>query len=319
MPRPSDNAVFRPELGLIAYGFSAAAAAAGFIGTQVMPVFPVPLQAATYPVIPGEVLLELGKTARAARSGYSRSDYTFDDGNYFCRENGREELIDDSERKLYSRFFDAEVVSTQRAMNVVMRTQEKRIADKVNDTSKIPNAAATAKLTSPTTSVFRQDVKNAIKEMRGTVGLKPDILTISYNRFQDLLVTAELKDYLKYTTPYLLDTEEGQRKIVAQWLGLADVLIGNAIYNSAKKGQPLKVADIWPDDKAALVVRPSSANDLREPSLGRTFFWDADSNETVTVETYRDEPNRSDVVRARQYTDEAYTFVGGAYILTGLM
>jgi len=317
MPRPSQNAVFRPELAVLAYAYALAASQRGFIGLNVFPVFEVGLQASVYPVIPAEAFLKLYETKRTARSSYGRSDFEFDDGEYFCRENGWEELIDDSERKLYKRFFDAEIVATQRVIDVILRKQEKRIADKATDTAKLPHGAATKKWNDPAASM-RDDAKRVIKLMRDTIGLTPDCCCLSWDDFQNALVAPELKDYLKYTNTYLTDTIEVQKRVLAQYLGIGMVHVGNAIFDSAKKGQKLSPADIWPTGKAAFCVTGSNAMDLKEPCLGRTFLWTEDAPENLVTESYREEQSRSDVIRARQNTDECYVFEGAGYVLTGL-
>lgn len=316
--RPVSSAVFRPELATLAYAYALEASQRGFIGLQAFPIFEVALQSAVYPVIPAEAFLALLKTERAARSAYGRSDFEFDDGEYFCRENGWEELIDDTERRMYQRFFDAEVVATQRAVDVILRKQEKRIADKCTDTGALPDAAVSTKWSTIATCSPRSDVKAKVKTVRDATGLEPDTLCISWTTFQNILLSAELKDYLKYTTPYLLDTFEGQKRVVAQYLGLQQLLVGNAIYNSAKKGKALSTTNIWPDDKGTLIVTPRNTADLKEPCLGRTFLWTGDSPQNLVTESYREESARSDVIRCRQNTDETYVFTAAGYVLTNL-
>lgn len=316
--RPKPNVIFRPELGQLAHAYALSASQRGFIGTQVFPIFDVALQASVYPVIPAEAFLALFDTERASRSAYGRSDFEFDDGEYFCRENGWEEAIDDSERNLYRSFFDAEIVATERAVDIILRKQEKRIADKCTDTAKLPNGAATKKWDSFADASPRSDVRAKVKVMRDAIGLEPNCLALSWQTFQDVLLTAELKDYLKYTTPYLIDTFEGQKKVLAQYFGVPMIHVGNAVYNTAKKGKSLATADIWPADKACLCVLPTSGNNLKEPCLGRTFLWTEDSPENLVTESYREEQTRSDVIRVRQNTDEAYVFAAAGYVLTGL-
>jgi hypothetical protein len=317
MPTPKNGVTFRPELGILAYAYALEASLRGFIGLQMFPIFETALQSAQYPVIPAEVFLKLYETKRTARAGYGRSDYEFDDGDYSCKENGWEELLDDSERKLYSRFFDAEVVAIQRAVDIILRRQEKRVADKCTATGSLPNGAAPKKWDDPNASP-RTDVRGKVKLMRDTIGLEPSRITVSWDTFQDLLVCKELNEYLKYTTSHLLEPVEVQKRIIAQWLGLGEVMVGNAIYDSAKKGQTLVPANIWPNDKAVLSVAPTNAMDLKQPVLGRTFLWTEDSPQNLTTESYRDEPKRSDVYRVRQYTDEAYVFTAAGYIITGV-
>jgi hypothetical protein len=315
--RPGQNVTFRPELAALAFAYALEASQRGFIGLSVFPIFEVLLQASVYPVIPAEAFLKLYETKRTARSSYGRSDFEFDDGEYFCREHGWEEPIDDTERKMYRRFFDAETVATQRAIDILLRGQEKRIAGKVTDITKLPNGAVTKKWNDPNASP-RDDVKAAIKLMRDTIGLVPSCLCLTWNDFQNVLVAPELKDYLKFTTPYLVDTFEGQKRVLAQYLNVGAVNVGNAIYDSAKKGQKLKPADIWPNGKATLCVTPTNALDLKEPSLGRTFLWTDDSPQNLTTESYREEQTRSDIIRCRQNTDECYVFEAAGYVLTGL-
>jgi hypothetical protein len=63
------------------------------------------------------------------------------------------------------------------------------------------------------------------------------------------------------------------------------------------------LTDIWSDSYAAL-VKISTGDDLREPGVGRTFIYDAESAERPIVETYREEQIRSDVYRVRHTVDE---------------
>ena len=116
MPAPtSDTAIQRPDLGVLAYEYLEDAPGAGFIGLEVMPLFPVSKQSSQYPIIPKEALLKIVNTRRAMRGTYNRSDYEFEEGFYATRENGWEEPIDERERKLYQNKFDVEVVATRRA------------------------------------------------------------------------------------------------------------------------------------------------------------------------------------------------------------
>ena len=59
MPRTSSEALLRPDLGCLAFEYSMNAASQGFIGRQVLPIFPTALQSAVYPVIEAETFLEL--------------------------------------------------------------------------------------------------------------------------------------------------------------------------------------------------------------------------------------------------------------------
>ena len=65
MPRPtSATTVQRPDLGALAYEYLIDAAARGFIGMSVMPLFEVPEKSSDYPVIPIESLVTDQDTKR---------------------------------------------------------------------------------------------------------------------------------------------------------------------------------------------------------------------------------------------------------------
>ena len=136
----SDTAVSRPDLAVVVDEFRESEMTAA-IGDRVMPYFPVAEQSAEFPVIPKEVMLKAPDTKRAMRGGYPSSDWEFEMGRYATQENGWEEKIDDRERKLYARLFDAEVVATRRAERIIQMAREKRIATKVFNASNFtPNA-----------------------------------------------------------------------------------------------------------------------------------------------------------------------------------
>ncbi len=318
MPRPtSSTSVNRPDLGQLAYEYLLEASQRGFIGTRVMPIFPVGEQSAQYPVIPIEAMLKLPETKRAARGAYNRGDWQFEMDNYACEEYGWEEPLDDTETRLYQRFFDAEEISTMRAMDILLRNQEKRIADKLFNTSNFTAHDVTNEWDDSTNATPYSDVHDGSESMRKDVGVYPNALIISKKVFDNVMQTSELQDYIKYTNPVLIQGMEAQRRLLSQYLDV-EVIIGDAIYDSADKGQSFSVTDVWDSEYGMLARIATRAQDLREPCLGRTFLWTTDSPSKVVVEQYREEQIRSSVYRARQYTDECFVFTGAGYLLSNL-
>lgn len=314
MPRPtSSTTVQRPDLGTLAYEYMLDASQRGFIGLRVMPAFEVPEKSADYPVLPIESMLKVPDTKRAPKGHYNRGDWEFETGTYDCIEYGWEEPIDDVELSLYQRFFDAEMVSTEIAVDHILRDHEKRVATKLqtggsdNDVTNEWDDATNAKP--------RADVEDAKSSMRAASGLTPNALVISHKVFRNLLQTNEITGAFKYTNPIEIGGEEAQRRILAQYFGVGAVLIGNAIYDAAKKGQSMSLTDIWDDEYAHLMVISNGSPRLREPAYGRTFLWFEDAPQEVVVESYREEDIRSTIVRARQHVDEAVIFSGAKYTL----
>ncbi len=319
MPRPTSGTdIQRPDLGMIAYEYMLESSRRGFIGLSILPLFDVPEQSADYPVIPIEALLKMPDTSRAARGNYNRSDYEFETGTYACKEYGWEEPVDEVEEKLYNRFFDAEEVAVKRATDIILRGQEKRVSDMVFNTSNLTNSAVSTEWSTSATCTPRADVTTAKQAMRAASGLMPNKMAISLKVLENLLITSEITSALQYTNPIELGGLEMQKRVLAQYFGLDEILVGGAVYDSAKKGKTFSIADLWDDEYCLLFKGASGARDLREPCLGRTFLWEEDSPENLVVEQYREEQTRSEIYRVRNNVDECFVFAGAGYLLTNI-
>ena len=132
--------------------------------------------------------------------------------------------------------------------------------------------------------------------MRAASGLTPNALVMSLKVFENVLGTDELKTYLQYTSPHLVDGVEAQRSTLARYFGVNQVLVGGAIQNTAKMGQSVSIADLWNDEYVNLCRVSAGGPNLREPVFGRTFLWEEDSPDTLVTESYRDEPKRAEIV-----------------------
>jgi len=312
----SGTTIQRPDLGALAFEYMVQGSERGFIGLELMPVFEVPEQSADYPIIPIEALLKTPVTKRSPRGGYNRGDYEFETGTYSCKENGWEEPVDEVEAKLYRRFFDAEEVAVIRATDVLMRGHEMRVAAKLFSTSVITGTSDVAvEWSTPATATPYADVETAKAAMRAASGLLPNVIAMTWKVFRNALATTEIKTVMQYTNPIQVMGEEAQKVFLANYFGVSRVLVGNAIKDSAKKGKTFSLTDIWDDEYIGLYRISSGGSDLREPCVGRTMLWTADSPELLNTESYREEPIRSDIYRVRQQTDEAIVFAGAGYLL----
>lgn len=310
--------ILRPDLGTIAYEYALDPAQTGFIGGQVLPLFQTTEKTAQYPVIPTASILDSPETQRAPRAAYARGDYELDYATFDCQENGYEEPLDDAEANVYRNFFDAEAVAVKRAMGVIMRSYERRVAKKVMDTTKFENKAVSAKWNDYANANPLADVNAAKEHFRYTVGLKPNALVLDEDVLRHISMCDAVVDRVKYTSPNAIRGELTLDQLKA-YFGVANILVGNAVRNAAGRKQQTKIETIWPTDKVLLACVSSGGQDLREPSIGRTFLWTGDSPDMLTVEQYREEQTRSTIYRCRQNTDECVQFRGAGYILTGVV
>lgn len=316
MPVTKSNAIPRPDLGVLVQERSLKAADQGFIASQVLPYFFTPLKSSEYPFIPAEAAIKHVKTKRAPRSGYARDDYAFDFKDYVCHEYGFESPLDDTELKLYRRFFDAEAVASDRAMTIVLRDYEMRVAELVQDPAIFDHAAATKKWDNYAEANPLADVTARKKVMRKK-GIMPNALIINYDTYLDLGQCSNVLERINITNP---DREQGELPISAlsAYFKLPYIFVAGGVVNVAPEGKVVDAQDIWDPTMAVLARVSSGGPDLRELSLGRTMVWEDDTPDTVMVEEYRSEEVRGTVYRARMHVDELIQFTGAAGIITGL-
>ena len=200
---------------------------------------------------------------------------------------------------------------------MVLRSQERRVAAKVKNTSTFENAAATKAWNSYADADPLADVEKAKEHFRYSVGLKPNALVMDEGVLRHISMCEAVMERVKYTSPNAI---RGQLTIeqLKAYFGVENIVVAGAVFNSAKKGKPKKIEAIWPKDKVLLARLSSGGQDLKEPSLGRTFIWEEDAPGMLVTEQYREEQTRSDVYRVRQNTDECIQFAGAGYILTGV-
>ena len=314
MPRPTTATTLqRPDLGVLAYEYLLDSPSRGLIGLNLMPPFEVPEQSADYPIIPIEAVLKAQDTRRTARGYFNRGDWEFATGTYSCEQYGWEEPIDDVEAALYDRYFDAEMVCTEIAVDKIVLGHEIRVASTFETGGADSNVSiewSTASTATPLANV------NAAKiAMRAASGLLPNAIAMSWKVFRNLMVTSEVTTAFRYTNPIEIGGEEAQRRILANYFGVDKVFVGGAIKDTAKKGQSTVIADVWDDEYVHLVRVSNGGPRLREPVYGRTFLWSKLGANTVNVDTYYEERPMQTIVRAMQYVDEGVIFTGAKYTL----
>lgn len=295
----------------------------GFIWSQVMPVFETQKSSGKFGRIPIEQLLQNRSTERAPGSGYNRGKYTFKDESFATTEHGAEEPVDDREAQLYADYFDAEVVAAARAEDAVLRNAEKRVADLLFSTSTF-SGKTTAITSGQEWNVYSAAkpidvVEAAVRSIWSVSGLWANALVINRHVFRDLRNCEQIIERI-HAQGAGSDVKPANitAAMLAQCFDLERVIVAGSAKAGSNEGQTFSAAKIWSDDYA-LVCRVATTNDIREPCVGRIFHWSEDgSTVTGTVETYRDETVRSDIVRVRHDVDEKLLYAEAGHLLTGI-
>jgi len=306
MPSPSTSlATLRPDISDSFQAFDLEQNIKGFVWDQLMPVIDVASASGNFGRIPIEQLLQQRDTIRTPGSGYARGKWTFSPDSYATQEHGAEEPIDDNEAKMYAEYFDAELVSALRARSAVLLNAERRVINALLVVAGFGSANAAIKWNLPATATPILDVETAVNAVYTASGLWPNTIAMSYKTFRLLRNCQQIIDRITAAgAGSAAKASDVTTEMIAQVFDLENVVVAGSSYNSAKEGQAAVPAQVW-DETKVFVGRTADGNDFREPCVGRTFHWSADGSQIAgTVETYRDEPVRSDVVRVRHQTAE---------------
>jgi len=246
-------------------------------------------------------------TLRAPRTAYKEVDRTYEKAAFACKDRGLTEVIDDSDQADLARFFDAQSTSTRLVLNNILRAQEARVAAKVMDSSTWGSVAATEDLTEANIDIIdiAQDIEEAIARVQKR-GELVNTMIMSRNIWKRVRRSKLLRQYI------FGDNAGGKIIDKATFLGtfqdsapITSMFIAEAVYSTAKKGEAVadnKLSYIWGDDYIWLGNVAGGSPDMG--GAGRIMFWQEDAEFNYVVETFRDEPRRSDVVRVRQHNDE---------------
>lgn len=320
MPSPSTAGITqRPDLASSFEEFGEANALDGFVADQVLRPVEVMSQAGEFGRIPIEQLLQKRDLKRAPGSGYARGEFTFATQNYSTKEYGCEEPIDDREAKMYAEYFDAEVVAAMRAYSAVRREAETRVADAVfNETTWSGPSLTTTVSTDWTdaSSTPIADVESAVNKVYDGSGLWPNALIINRKVFRALRQCTEIIARIASSgAGSATKASDITESMLAQVFDLDRIIVAGQSTNRANKGQSADLGQIWSSD-FAMVATVAQSTDFREPCIGRIFHWSEDgSSMGGTVETYREDHLRADVVRVRHDVDERILYPESAHLL----
>lgn len=297
----------------------------GFIGVLACPPLPVQARAGQYPRIQIDAadLLRDEAKGRGPGAAYARVQRAVTTDTYTCQEYGLEELVDDSEREDYSRFFDMESKAVRNIMRQVQLAHERRVQTLLNNRATWTATTAATAYSAANIATFNVGLDVDIcKQAIASRGEATDGLTavMSLTVFNQIRASTQLQNRIRGT----ISTDSFlvlSKQAVADALGLKQVLVGNNYYDTTAQGVTSSLSAIWTDTNIWIGnVSPftGGADSYFSGGAAATLFWQQDG-EIFQTETYREEQRRSEVVRCRQYvTEKVINANAGQMLVTGL-
>ena len=299
----SGYAIPRADLGEAFHEFSPDGQT--FIAEQIFPVRGVIKKAAALSVITRKNL-KRSDTKHANGSAYGRINLDAKDMDYKCASEGLEIPVTDEDRENFARDFDCEMESIQVLKLKMLLERECRVKDLVFDTSTwtgsdlYTDVSGSAPFGTVGSEVIPV-ITTAKEKVRKQTGVTPNALILGQAALNQLL--GNTKIIARFPGNPGPITEDMLRNALAQIFGLQQLIVGSAVYDSAKEGQDFSSYDIW-GDMYAMVAKIQSGPTSINAGLGRSIIWTPlDAGEESIVQ-YREEQTASDIFRSQGFRQE---------------
>ena len=289
----------RPDLEETYEEFSLAENMTRFIGTDVMPVKEVPIQAGTFGYLEAKVALaepdqsriptnDPGEALRRLNTGdYVQTEFKFKDDKWATIEDGIEERVDHREAAQFSSYLQHEATAAVRARHAVLLQREIRIARRVTDDTGlfasnpgtkdwqgVINAAANwGETGSWSTAGVVADIHNAVLDHYFRNGVWPDTMVMSLKVFKSLRNVQEIVD--RISSQGAGDKSTQTRVTIAQLqecFDMPNILVGGGTRdaNGFNENTEFSPEQIWQDKYITVYKRSTGTGPSRH---ARTWTW----------------------------------------------
>jgi len=159
------------------------------------------------------------------------------------------------------------------------------------------------------------DVNAARQKLWDGSGIWPNALIVNRKVYNDLRNTTEIIDHSK--SQGFMDVRQGNisEAQLATVFDLEQIIVAGSPKNTADEGLAITIAPIW-SNSYAMLCKVARTSDHREPCISRVFHWGEDGSAIGgTIESYRDETVRSDIIRVRHDVDEKVMYTQAGHLL----
>lgn len=149
------------------------------------------------------------------------------------------------------------------------------------------------------------DLRTAKSTVHSKIFLEPNVAVVPYQVMTKLEDHPDFLERIKYSERAIFSPE-----LLASVLGFQRVVVPGVGINSANEGATASMGYLWGKDVVVAYV-PGSPG-LRIPAFGYEFTWRASGSFTQTVDRWREEKRKSDMLRVSRYYDLKLTAVDDA-------
>jgi len=260
-PFPSD-----PELLAIAIAYKNAR----FIADQVMPRVPVPKQEFKYWTWPKGEYFTIPKTLVGRKGQPNKVEFSATEATASCLGYGLADDIPNDDLENAPDNFNIIGHAVESIADLVALDREKRVADLVFAAGQYASGnktqlSGTSQWSDYTNSTPIIDISTGLDACI----MRPNVMVIGRLAWSKL---AGHPDIMKAVNRTAGDTGIARRQDVAALFELEEILVGEAFYNTAKKGQTVSLSRLW-GKHASLILRDQLADTRGRITFGYTAQW----------------------------------------------
>lgn len=280
-----------------------------FVGLKLFPPSPLQLPTGHVPkltIAKGDLMRATTKT-RSPGANFDRWQSAVDDFNMTLVQIAEEVSLPDEQNMLYSDYFSIETVYTTEAANRLKRGLEidaetalfntgTGYFDAVNST--VVYSAANLATMDPI-----GDIIAAIRRLKAR-GEAPDTIVASGPLYDRLRFATKVQSYIAGSiNPGAIVTADTIAASLAS-MGIKNFWVSDSYVNLSQELTTNDIEPIFP--MSYIFVGKVGTGALSTGGFGRTFYWDKEGP-IINVSSYRDEPKKSNVIRAMKTTFTAVT------------
>ena len=291
-----------------------------FIGSQLFPVVDVRKQSDLYYTIAKNSWLRVPSTTlRAPKTSPGRVEFEVSSDAYYAAnyalasENAHEVIANaDDPIQLRAR-------TTRFLVDMLMRDQENRIANKVTSITNIGSGALLtggAKWSNYVSSDPVADVTTGHAFIRANTGLLANTALMDFDTYQTVRRHPVLLDMYKYTQGGLVNDAE-----LKSVFRVDNILVSNAIRNAALENATASLVNIWGNNFLLCHVSQNPTG-MRTATFGLAFRWlspDLPAPWGVRVYNDADPGKKVEIVEASYYQAEKIVAPQLAYLVGNTM
>lgn len=241
-----------------------------YIADQVIPPTPAAQKKGTYKVYDKAERFTIPPTIVGPKSIPNEVDWNATDDNFLCKDYGLEEFVSNEDIDNASAPIQPMADAAEFVTNLMLLDKEKQVADAVflaanyATANKIDIAGAWTTLTTDVVAQLHTGIRACFA--------RPNVLVMGIDTWLKFMRNEKVIAFIKGS----LNDQSVSKEEVAKAFGLQKVFVGEARYNSAKKGQTLTDAMVWDGTNAgkggAALLRVAQPT-LRDVVSFSHFHW----------------------------------------------